>query len=392
MKVAILTGGKDRHYVGGLVRHLAANGVEVAVAGGAEEMMAVGSGYERVVLHDLVGDQHRDAGWLAKITRVMRYYVRLLIFAARTDAKLFHILWFRKFPQVERILVPLYLKALGKTILFTAHNVDDRARDGRRGGLVYVSSLRFLYRVVDHVFVHTASMKQELERDFGMAADRVTVVPLGINDVIPIGSTTSAIAREKLGLDADARVLLFFGNIAPYKGVEDLIRAVAALTRDDDRYIALIVGPVKDRSCIEYSRALERLVTTLRVRGRVRQEARYVRDDEAGLFFRAADVCVLPYHRVYQSGVLSLSYAQGVPVIAADVGSMKDDVVEGETGFVFKAGDWRDLAGTISTYFASELFKDLEMKRAAITAHGAERFSWATNAQRTCAAYEACLR
>jgi D-inositol-3-phosphate glycosyltransferase len=392
MKVAILTGGKDRHYVGGLVRHLVARGIDVALVGGPEEMMAVGSRLGRVVLHDLVGDQNRDVSWFAKAMRVMKYYVRFLIFAVRTDARLFHILWFRKFPWVERILVPLYLKALGKKVVFTAHNVDDRARDGRAGGFIHAFSLRSLYRRTDHIFVHTDRMEAELRDAFGIARDRVTVVPLGINDVIPTAAATREVARGKLGLDADARVMLFFGNIAPYKGLEDLIRALNQLVREDDRFVLVIVGSVKDPSCQAYWQDIERLIADLGMAGHVRKDVRYVSDDEAGLYFRAADVSVLPYRRVYQSGVLGLSYAQGLPVIAADVGSMTEDVVDGETGFIFRSGDSFDLAEKVRVYFSSDLFKDLEAKRSMITAHGAKRFSWTANAERARIVYERLLR
>ena len=392
MKVALLTGGKDPHYVKGLARQLAGRDVEVEVVGGADEMIAVDSGAGNVVLRDLVGNLDPNAGWLTKAIRVMKYYATLVLFIARSDAKLFHILWFRKFPQAERLVLTLYLKLLRKKLVFTAHNVDDRARDGRGGGAFHALSLRLLYRLADHIFVHTDSMKLELTEDFRIPGERTTVVPLGVNDVIPVATTTPAIAREKLGLAPDARVLLFFGNIAPYKGVEDLIRALAALVKDDDRFMLLIVGRVKDRSCEPYWRDLERLIVELGIGHHVQHEVRYVHDDEVGLFFRAADVSVLPYRRVYQSGVLGLSYAQGLPVIAADVASMKDDIVEDQTGFLFKAGEWCDLAAKIRAYYVSNLFKELEAKRVAITMHGGERFSWATNAERTRAVYEELLR
>ena len=392
MKVALLTGGKDPHYARGLGRALAGEGVHVAMVGGPQEMVVVETGPGRVVLHDLVGDQDPMAGWLAKATRVMKYYIALLIFIARTDVRLFHILWFRKFPQVERVLLPLYLKLFGKKLAFTAHNVDDHARDGRAGGLFYKLSLRCLYSRADHLFVHTDSMKLELSAEFGVEQNRVTVVPLGINDVIPAATTTRSIAREKLGFDLDARVLLFFGNIAPYKGVEDLIRALGELVRDDDRFTVVLVGRVRNRSCRGYWHELEHLIAKLSIADHVRKEVRYVPDGDVGLFFRAADVSILPYRRIYQSGVLGLSFAQGLPVIAADVGSMKEDVVEGETGLLFRSGDAGDLAAKIRIYFGSDLFKDLQVRRGKIIAYGSERFSWNSNAARTYATYESLLR
>jgi D-inositol-3-phosphate glycosyltransferase len=392
MKVTLLTGGKDQHYVRGLARELAAKGVNIALVGGVEEMVTVGSGPGKVILHDVVGNLDPHALWFAKAIRVLKYYVGLAIFAIRTDARLFHILWFRKFPQVERLLLTLHLKLRRKTLVFTAHNVDDRARDGRRGGILYALSLRFLYRLADHVLVHTKSMKLELSRDFGIPGERVTVVPLGINDVIPVASTTQAIAREKLGLAANARVFLFFGNIAPCKGVEDLIRALATLVNDDDRSVLLTVGRVRDRSCEPYWRGLEQQIAESGIRGYVRHDVRYVHDEEVELFFRAADVSILPYRKVYQSGVLGLSYALGVPVIAADIASMKEDIVDGHTGFLFRASDWRDLAAKVRMYYVSDLLRELEAKR--VRHHKAllRTIRVGTNAERTRAVYEELLR
>ena len=70
MKVALLTGGKDQHYVRGLARGLAAKGVNIALVGGVEEMVTVDSGPGKVILHDVVGNLDPHAGWLAKAIRV----------------------------------------------------------------------------------------------------------------------------------------------------------------------------------------------------------------------------------------------------------------------------------------------------------------------------------
>lgn len=392
MKVALLTGGKDAPYARGLLRELAARGLEVAVVGNDELAGCEEVRLPRVELHNLVGSQDPGDALPAKVWRVVRYYARLLVFAARTDARLFHILWFRKFPRIERTLFTVYFKLLGKKLVFTAHNIDDEARDGRRRAVANRLSLRLLYGAVDHVFVHTPKMKRELVDDFHVAEHKVTVVPFGINDVIPASSATRQEARHRLGFGPEDRVLLFFGNIAPYKGVQDVVRALADLVREDGRFTLIIAGPVKDGSCEPYREEIERLIEDLGLAKHVRTEIRHIPDEDVGLFFRASDVSVLPYRRVYQSGVLALSYAQGLPVIAADVGSLREDVVEGETGWVFRPGDMRDFADTIRTYFASDLYKDLETRSRKISDYGAERFSWQENAERTCAVYAGVLK
>ena len=111
MKVALLTGGKDPHYVRGLLRELVARGVQVAVVG-SEELADCQDSNGRVEFHNLIGsrDPAPTAGLAAKGWRVLSYYARVLVFAARTDAQLFHVLWFRKFPLVERTVLHAVLQ------------------------------------------------------------------------------------------------------------------------------------------------------------------------------------------------------------------------------------------------------------------------------------------
>jgi glycosyltransferase involved in cell wall biosynthesis len=85
---------------------------------------------------------------------------------------------------------------------------------------------------------------------------------------------------------------------------------------------------------------------------------------------------VIPYVEIFQSGVPFLSYSFGLPVIATDVGSLRNDVLEGKTGFLCRAKDPADLARAIRTYFASDLYRDLEMRRSEIREFANKRNSW----------------
>jgi glycosyltransferase involved in cell wall biosynthesis len=94
------------------------------------------------------------------------------------------------------------------------------------------------------------------------------------------------------------------------------------------------------------------------------------------VYFKAADVAVIPYVEIFQSGVPFLSYSFGLPVIATDVGSLKDDIVEGGTGFLCRPKNPADLARTIRTYFASDLYHNLETRRSQIREFANDRYSW----------------
>jgi glycosyltransferase involved in cell wall biosynthesis len=345
---------------------------------------------ENFDFYDFVGNQDRVASFREKALRILRYYTQLMFYTARTEAKLFHILWFRKFPYIESTLLNLYFRMFGKKIVFTAHNVDGRARDGETP-LINRLSLRFLYHIVDHILVHTPKMKRELIADFGIAEDKVTVVPYGTNDIVPDVSIARLEARQQLGFGPDEKLLLFFGHITPYKGLEALFCALKELLREDDCFRLIIAGPVKNKGSEEYWRELEKMIEELGLSRFVRKEIKFIPDEDVGAFFKASDVAVLPYKRIYQSGVLVLSYRHGLPVIASDVGSLREDIVEGKTGLLFRAGDPMDLAEKIRLYFASEVFKELEARGQSIREYGDSRFSWDKNVDRTYTVYENLL-
>jgi glycosyltransferase involved in cell wall biosynthesis len=126
-------------------------------------------------------------------------------------------------------------------------------------------------------------------------------------------------------------------------------------------------------------------------RGKILLRKEYIPDEETEVFFKAADVLALPYRYIYQSGVLFLGYSFGLPVLAADVGSLKEEVVEGETGFVFKPEAPVDLARAIETYFSSNLFSDLNARRLKIRDYAMKRNSWTAVGQSTLRVYAKIL-
>jgi glycosyltransferase involved in cell wall biosynthesis len=190
---------------------------------------------------------------------------------------------------------------------------------------------------------------------------------------VPNTGISASEARHKLGFGRSDKVLLFFGNIAPYKGIEYLVAAFAQVAKEPG-YRLIIAG--KPKSCEDYWRKIQQTVMQNGLRERVLERIEYIPDEETEIYFKAADVLVLPYAHVFQSGVLFLGYGFGLPAIAADVGNLKEDIVEGETGFVFKSRDSADLAAKIEKYFKSEVFEKLEERRVGIKEYANERFSW----------------
>jgi glycosyltransferase involved in cell wall biosynthesis len=233
-------------------------------------------------------------------------------------------------------------------------------------------------------------MKNEMISEFSIPEEKISVIPFGINSTVPNTSLSSSEAKRQLGISRGDRTLLFFGNIAPYKGLEYLIAAFDELLKKDRGYRLLIVG--KPKRAETYWNQVRHSIASSGIGDRLIQKIEYVPDEETELYFKAADVLVLPYTRIFQSGVLFLAYNFGLPAVAADIGSLKEEIIEGQTGLVFKAQDSSDLARKTEDYFTSKLFHNLEARRAEIKAYANERYSWEKVATITTSVYAKMLR
>jgi glycosyltransferase involved in cell wall biosynthesis len=382
--VSILTGGKDRHYSTGLAAALMAAGVKLDFIG-SNEVDAPGlHGHPLVNFFNLRGDQSVNAGFAKKMARVLAYYGKLIGYAATAKPKIFHILWNNKFEFVDRVVLMLYYRLLGKKIIFTAHNINAGARDNSDSWWNRLT-LKIQYRLCAAIFVHTQKMQAELVADFGVAPARVSVIPLGFYGNVPNTALTCAEAKAKLGLQPDEKAVLFFGNITGYKGLEFLVTAFIELARRDASYRLVIAGAPKHAP--EYWAGIQRQIAASDVANRVRTDISYIADDMIEVYLKAGDVLVQPYTLIFQSGVLIMGMSFGIPVIASDVGSLKEDVLEGKTGFIFPPRDAQALAQTIEKFFASDIYKNREQSRREIREHVLEANSWSKVARITTEVY-----
>jgi len=385
LRVALQTGGFDRPYAYGLAMALVAQGICLDVIGSdyvdSPEMHTTLS----LQFFNLWPPQRPGSGTFGKLSRVLKHYVRLIRYTASAKPKIFHILWNSKIQIFDRTLLMLYYRAMGKKIALTAHNVNQGRRDGNDSVLNRLT-LWLQYRLTDHIFVHTQKMKDELIAEFGVSDRAITVIRHPINDAFPDTDLTPAEAKRRLGLRSNEKAILFFGRIKPYKGIEHLLEAFQKLAERDANYRLVIAGEAEKGNEGYLNRIKQRIPTALE-RGQIILKAQFIPDGEMELYLKAADVMVLPYNEIFQSGVLFLGYTFGLPVIATDVGSFREEIVEGRTGFLCRPGDPTDLAKAIETYFGSDLYRNLGRTRQEIRNHANVHHSWAAVAELTRNAY-----
>lgn len=162
-------------------------------------------------------------------------------------------------------------------------------------------------------------------------------------------------ARAKLGIAEDKKVLIFFGFIRDYKGLDILIDVFSNL---DDSYHLIIAG--ESYSGFEkYDEQLKSIEPS-----RVTKLIKYTTEDEAALCFSASDLCVLPYRTATQSGIVGISYNFEVPVVVSDVGGLREMVEPWNAGIVLEKADVNLFKKAIEDYFVSDIDYKANIKQA----------------------------
>lgn len=150
-------------------------------------------------------------------------------------------------------------------------------------------------------------------------------------------------ARKKLNIPQNKKILLFFGFIRDYKGLDNLIEALSMLNED---YHLLICGEVYG-SFDKYNE----LIGKHKLQDRIYLFNKYIADNEVAEYFCASDVCVLPYKSATQSGIVGISYHFDLPVIATDTGSLKSMIEPYNSGIMIEKSEPILIAESINKFF-----------------------------------------
>jgi glycosyltransferase involved in cell wall biosynthesis len=269
------------------------------------------------------------------------------------------------------------LRIFGLPLVYTAHNLLPHEDDEDLG----TEALARILRKVDRIIVHSESNRRELHALVGVEPGRVATIAHGSYELLlPEEEIGRAEARRRVGFPAQGPIVLFFGLIRRYKGLEVLLEAFGEVERRFPNARLAIVGQLlpTDDADFEYH---SRLLAEASRRESVLRVGEYVDIDRVGLYFLAADVVVVPYTRTSHSGVLMAALAAGRPVVVTKTGAMPEVVEEGKTGFVVPPGDAAALAGAISRLLEKPEMA-ARMGREA-SEHARRNFSWDSIAGRT---------
>jgi glycosyltransferase involved in cell wall biosynthesis len=277
------------------------------------------------------------------IRRGVRYVHALwqLLWCARREARSRRVVVHQQFviyPLVEFVFMRV-ARALGLSRVLAPHDV-----------IPFSSSvftkwiLPRLYRSYDALIVHSDAALAELGGMLGDGSPPIWKVPHGhLNAYRTDAAIPQEVARSTLGIPDESGVVLFLGQIKQDKGLDVLLKAMPlVLKRNPDTWL-IIAGRPYRRDLGEY----ECLIDNLGIRPRVRLHWGYVPEEQLTTYYRASDVVALPYLRSYQSGVCFTAYAYRRPVVATSVGGLKEQVLDGETGYLVSPGRSDQLADAL---------------------------------------------
>jgi glycosyltransferase involved in cell wall biosynthesis len=279
------------------------------------------------------------------------------------DADVVHFQWLAV-QHVDRHLLPT-----GRPLVLTAHDV--LPREPRPGQL---AAQKRLYDLFDAIVVHSEHGRARLVDELGADGERVHVIPHGVfthlAEGVPKESSTAA------HFESDRPVVLMFGLMRPYKGIDVLLDAWRGAEGEapiEDAELWIAGMPKIDISALQEGAPAN-----------VRFDPRFITDDELPAYFERADLVVLPYLQADQSGVLFTALAFGKPLLLSDVGGFPEMAETGAARIV-PAGDARALGRALR-----ELLGDSEA-RAAMAAHACAAasgpYSWDRIARQTLALY-----
>lgn len=272
----------------------------------------------------------------------------------------------------------VFLRCLGLRLTATAHVVTPHERIGLQS-LVY----RVVHRSCHLVIAHSEFDRQRLLNEFAVDQKRTVVIPHGEYGFFASHEHQGAdrdAARQALGLAADQQVALFFGYIREYKGLDLLLEAWPTV-QEQQKDTRLVIAGDPVRLSASRRAELEEQAETV---GAVHHFG-YVPFEDVARYFAAADVLVMPYRHISQSGVLYLALALGVPVLATRVGALPEMLVDGESAVLVPPESPDALAEGLLRLFGDSALRE---RLAAGGKHVAESHSWPAIAQRTETAFD----
>lgn len=385
MEVSILNGAGQSDYLYGLVSGLATTNLKKIKILDIDLAEPFFDKLDKVQFQSVYKYQKKGTSKLKKAANILNFYFLQSKHLLATKPRIVHFQWLDRFFFTDRILLPVLARLRGHKVILTVHNVNAGQRD-KKDSFYNRFTLHILYNLSNHLIVHTIKSKEELVAEFNVNPRKISVIKHGMNNMVSTKGINQEVSRHELEIAPSKKVILFFGNIDFYKGLDILIESLNHLPITlKDEIILLIAGNSKSK---DYLRHIKDQIEHSTLNRQIIAHIRFIQDEEIERYFMAADCIILPYREIYQSGVLFLAYNFGLPALATKVGNFENDILPGKTGFLIDEIEVISMAEAITEYFKSPLYQNLPENRNNIRKWAYDQFSWELIGQETYNLYQ----
>jgi glycosyltransferase involved in cell wall biosynthesis len=375
------------YYTGYLCRALARAGIEVRLASVTYHLDPVWFSQIGVPIDpgplDLTRWYRPSWPGLRRPLKLAEYLINLTVFAAWLAVSRPPVLHVQFIPLI-RYGLPLetwvlrLARALGIRVVYTVHDV--LPHDGGAASLI---RHRQVYQLADALIAHDENAKRRLQQDFSVAPGKIHVIPHGPLFAEAPGDTNAE--RQRLGLDADACLVVYQGILRPYKGVPFLLEAWQRVQKLGLGAKLRVVG-FGEAGLME---EIRRKAAEFELDRSVILDLRFVTVEEVRACLGSADVLVYPYSEITMSGALMTGVNYGKAVIATALPAFESLLRDGENALLVRYGDVEGLAAAIE-----RLIRDRGLRQKLGAELGRAPFrevGWEEICERTRECYEAVL-
>lgn len=330
------------------------------------------AGFERVKLFNT---DEKNVGKFSKLINYIRSYKKIYKMIQEEHIDVLHTQWVI-FSPLDYWFLNKIKKKCGVRLVTTIHDIlpfNEKFYDR--------SFHKKIYTLSDAIIVQAENNVKRFQSLFPELQEKVSMIPHGhFLEYAEVVDSTEA--KSYLKLDPDKMNLLFFGQIKKVKGVGILLEAFAKICNKYPDVQLIIAGSVWKDDFSHY----QKIIDENHMENQVITDIRYIPDEEIKYYYSAADVCMMPYTDVYQSGVIQLVYAYKKPAVATRIGAFKEVVIDGKTGFMCEPNDVDSLVLAIESAITG---KDrLKSFGCAGYDYIKEKFSWDKISQRVVALYK----